>query len=178
MLVHPQHGGPRQLLHAGHRHGRVERLEQRLEDQPQDPELPALARPKVHVLVVQLVDASALLAGDGRPVGRQHRVQVVDGAVQGVALLAQHFHFLVDRRAFGAQLPDVLGALLEHGGFAELGVGVLLELGDERVEHVEAVLDVVASFLFGVNVADASLGGVERHRRAGGGGGGDGETGG
>lgn len=52
---------------------------------------------------------------------------------------------------------DVLCALLQHCGLAQLGVWILLQLRNKRMQHVEAVLDVVAPLLFRMDVARPSL---------------------
>lgn len=83
---------------------------------------------------------------------------MIDGIVERVTFSPQHVHFVVDATAFGAQLPNVFGAFLQHCRLAEFGVGILLQLRYERVQRIEAVFDVVAAFLFGMYVTGTPLG--------------------
>lgn len=64
---------------------------------------------------------------------------------------------LVRGGPFHAELLNVLGTLLQHGRFAQLSIRVLLQLRNQRVQHIEPVLDVVPSFLLGMDVPRSSL---------------------
>lgn len=84
-------------------------------------------------------------------------MQITQGVVQRFDLPAEGFHLLIGGGPLGSQLLDVLRPLLQHGGLTQLGVWILLQLRDERVQHIESVFDVVSPLLFGVDVPGPSL---------------------